>query len=196
MSGEGSSSGVSRKRRASTRSRGTAEAQQQPIDVVVREIRYRRPGIPHRQSTIVQDSPLLQFAVVSSKYTKLRGLIDVRLLKYHRIDWELVGRLGQRERIEQLLGDKFRLVLDCDAPQYLELVLEFHSTFEYRHDGGFEEQDVVSFSLGRTMRNMTLPEFAELGGFYYIPSRENAYGSRSERDGVEEFTDCGDRYLR
>ncbi|KAJ0800718.1 hypothetical protein HanPI659440_Chr03g0106811 [Helianthus annuus] len=111
MSGEGSSSGTSRKRRASTRSRGTAEAQQQPAEVVVRYIQYSGPGIPHGQSTILHDSPLLKFVIGSSEYAKLRVLIGVPLLQYRKIDWDLVGQLGQRERIEQLLGEKFRLVL-------------------------------------------------------------------------------------
>ncbi|KAJ0838335.1 hypothetical protein HanRHA438_Chr16g0787921 [Helianthus annuus] len=130
MSGEASSSGTRRKRRATSSSRGTAEAQQQPADVVVREIRYRGPGVPHGRSTVVRDSPLLQFAEGSSEWAKLQVLIGVQLLQYRRIDWELVGQLGQRERLEQLLGDKFRLGLDCDVPQYYELVLEFHSTSE------------------------------------------------------------------
>ncbi|KAJ0670729.1 hypothetical protein HanOQP8_Chr13g0477831 [Helianthus annuus] len=91
---------------------------------------------------------------------------DVQLLECRRIDWELVGRLGQVERMQELLGPKFRMVLDCDAPQYYELTLEFHSTFQYRYPGGFDEPDVVSFVLGKRILNMTLPQFAEATGFY------------------------------
>ncbi|KAJ0789713.1 hypothetical protein HanPI659440_Chr05g0206721 [Helianthus annuus] len=134
MSGEGSSSGTSRKRRASTRSQGAAEVQ--PTDVPLREIRYRGPGIPHGQGTVLRDSPLLQFADQTAEFSRYHVLRAVNLLEFRRIDWELVGRLGQVDRLQQLLGEKFRLVLDCDAPQYYELALEFHSTFLYRHVGG------------------------------------------------------------
>ncbi|KAM0064049.1 hypothetical protein Hdeb2414_s0003g00098111 [Helianthus debilis subsp. tardiflorus] len=56
------------------------------------------------------------------------------------------------------------MALDCDEPQYHQLTLEFHSTFQYRHRGGFDELDVVSFLLGKN--NMTLPQFAVGTGFY------------------------------
>ncbi|KAM0043829.1 hypothetical protein Hdeb2414_s0010g00345941 [Helianthus debilis subsp. tardiflorus] len=166
MSGEASSSETSRKRRMTTRSLGTAEAQQQPADVVIREIRYHGPGIPLGQSTLLLDSPLLQFSHGSSEWARLQVLMPMMLLEYRRIDCELVCQLGHRERLEQLLGNKFRLVLDCDAPQFYELALEFHSMFQYRHVGGFAEQDVVSFSLGKKVHNMTLPQFAVVTRFY------------------------------
>ncbi|KAJ0788567.1 hypothetical protein HanPI659440_Chr05g0193221 [Helianthus annuus] len=136
MSGEASSSGTERKRCASTRSQGTAEAQPQLADVPLREIQYRGPGIPHGQSTVLGDNPLLQFVEGTAGYSRYHAVRAVKLLEFRRIDWELVGRLGQVERLQQLLGAKFRLVLGCDTPQYYELALEFHSTFQYRHVGG------------------------------------------------------------
>ncbi|KAM0027871.1 hypothetical protein Hdeb2414_s0019g00545301 [Helianthus debilis subsp. tardiflorus] len=138
MLGEGSSSGTSRKRRLSTRSQDAAE--EQPAVLPLREIRYRGLGVPHGQSTVLRDSPLLQFASESAEYSRYRVLEAVKLLEFRRIDWELVGRLGQFDRLQQLLGEKFRLALDCDAPQYYELALEFHSTFRYRHVRGFSER--------------------------------------------------------
>ncbi|MFS8024473.1 hypothetical protein Hanom_Chr16g01463661 [Helianthus anomalus] len=51
-------------------------------------------------------------------------------------------------------------------PQYLELTMEFDSTFIYRHPGGFDEPDVVSFALGKQVFNMSLIQFAEATGFY------------------------------
>ncbi|KAJ0796752.1 hypothetical protein HanPI659440_Chr04g0165901 [Helianthus annuus] len=143
MSGEGSSSGTSRKRRASTRSQGAVE--EQPADVPLREIRYHGPRILDGQSTVLQDCPLSQFADQTAEFLRYHVLSAVKLLEFRRIvkllefrriDWELVGRLGQVDRLQQLLGEKFRLVLDCDAPQYYELALEFHSTFQYIHVGG------------------------------------------------------------
>ncbi|MFS7912608.1 hypothetical protein Hanom_Chr02g00131951 [Helianthus anomalus] len=124
MSGEGSSSGVKRKRRASARAQGAAE--EQPADSPLRVITYKGDGIPHGQSTVLWDSPLLQFDYLSDEYSRLDVIKTV-------------------ERLEQLLGPKFRMALDWDAPQYYELTLEFHSTFQYKHQGGFAEPDVTGF---------------------------------------------------
>ncbi|MFS7937439.1 hypothetical protein Hanom_Chr05g00427511 [Helianthus anomalus] len=155
MSGEGSASGaVGRKRGPQTCPRG--ETLPLPPDFGKRQIEYRSAGVPHGQSTRLKDSPLLQFALNSNEQARLAELITVDLLPYRRIDWDMVDRLGQRERIEQLLGEKFRLVLDCDAPQCKELMLEFHATFEYKQ-GSYEEKDAVSFSLGRKVYEMTIP---------------------------------------
>ncbi|KAF5778200.1 hypothetical protein HanXRQr2_Chr12g0544741 [Helianthus annuus] len=123
MSGEGSSSGVKRKRRG-TRAQGAAE--EQPAVAPLRKVSYRDDGTPHSQSTVLLDNPLLRFLFDTDK----------------RIDWDLVRQLGQVDRLEQLFGPKFRLALDCDEPQYHQLTLEFHSTFQYRHRGGFDEPDV------------------------------------------------------
>ncbi|KAJ0815270.1 hypothetical protein HanPSC8_Chr17g0795581 [Helianthus annuus] len=143
MSGEGSSLGVKCKRRG-TRAQG--DAQEQPADTLLREITYRDDGTPHGQSSRLVDSPLLRFTVGSAEYMKFDTIKKLKLLEFRRIDWDLVGQLGQVERLQELLGPKFRMALDCDAPQYYELTMEFHSTFYYRHPGGFDEPDVVSLS--------------------------------------------------
>ncbi|MFS7966202.1 hypothetical protein Hanom_Chr09g00771081 [Helianthus anomalus] len=78
MSGEGSSSSTGRKRRASTRSQGTAEAQQ-PTDMPLRMIQYHGPGVPHRQSTVLRDSPLLQFAEGTAEWSRFHVLGAVQL---------------------------------------------------------------------------------------------------------------------
>ncbi|MFS7934608.1 hypothetical protein Hanom_Chr05g00393561 [Helianthus anomalus] len=130
MSGEGSSTGTKRKRRGA---RAQGAAQEQPADAPLREVEYRDDGIPHGQSMVLEDSPLLRFKFGPTEYMKYDVIRDVQLLEFRRIDWELVGRLGQVERLQELLGPKFRMTLDCDAPQYYELALEFHSTFQYRH---------------------------------------------------------------
>ncbi|KAJ0629654.1 hypothetical protein HanIR_Chr00c07g0906271 [Helianthus annuus] len=163
MSGEGSSSGTKRKRRG-TRAQGAA--QEQPADTPLRLVTYRDDGTPHGQSARLWDSPLLWFKIGSAEYQRLDVIKKLKLLDFRRIDWDLVRQLGQVDRLEQLLGPKFRMALDCDAPQYYELALKFHSTFQYRHYGGFDEPDVVSFVLGKRIFNMTLPQFAEVTGLY------------------------------
>ncbi|KAJ0615484.1 hypothetical protein HanIR_Chr02g0074681 [Helianthus annuus] len=163
MSGEGSSSGVKRKRRGT---RAQPAAQEQSGVLVLREITYRDDGTPHGQSDKVGTSPLLRFTFNSAEYLKYDPIKKLSLLEFRRIDWDLVRQLGQVERLEQLLGTKFRMAVECDAPQYYQLTLEFHSTFYYRHPGGFDKADVVSFSLGKRIFNMTLLQFAEATGFY------------------------------
>ncbi|KAJ0678930.1 hypothetical protein HanOQP8_Chr12g0453521 [Helianthus annuus] len=105
MSGEGSSSGTKRKRRG-TRAQGAT--QKQPADTLLREVEYRDDGIPHGQSMRLEDSSLLRFKFGSAEYMKYDVIKDVQLLEFRRIDWELVGRLGQVERMQELLGPKFR----------------------------------------------------------------------------------------
>ncbi|KAF5800536.1 hypothetical protein HanXRQr2_Chr07g0317071 [Helianthus annuus] len=163
MSGEGTSSGTKRKRRTT---RSQTAASEQPGTPVLREIRYRDAGTPHGQSDRLVQSPLLRFEVGSYEFMKFEALKNVRLLESKRVDWELLRRLGQVERVQELLGDKFRWAVECEWPQYLELTMEFHSTFIYRHPGGFDQSDVVSFALGKQVYNMSLIQFAEATGLY------------------------------
>ncbi|KAI3742499.1 hypothetical protein L1987_60183 [Smallanthus sonchifolius] len=158
MSGEGSSSRSGRKRGPAAQPRGTIEQPPQPI-VYHRQVSYSGPGVAHGQSTRIRDSLLLQFELDSGEMQKLTTLITVDLLPYRRIDWSLLDRLGARARVEKLLGEKFRRVLDCDARQYKEITLEFHSTFDYKQ-GNFNEREAVFFSLGRRPYEMTIPQFA------------------------------------
>ncbi|KAM0070961.1 hypothetical protein Hdeb2414_s0001g00019401 [Helianthus debilis subsp. tardiflorus] len=113
MSGEGSSSGVKHKRRG-TRAQGAA--QEQPADTLLREITYRDDGTPHGQSSRLVDSPLLRFTVGFTEYMKFDTIKKLKLLGFRRIDWDLVGQLGQVERLQELLGPNFRMALDCDTP--------------------------------------------------------------------------------
>ncbi|KAM0014017.1 hypothetical protein Hdeb2414_s0039g00735311 [Helianthus debilis subsp. tardiflorus] len=152
---------------------GQGAAQEQPAATLLREITYRDDGIPRGQSDRLVDSPLLRFTFGSDEYLKFDAIKKLRLLEFRKIDWDLVGQLGQVERMQELLGPKFRMALDCDAPQYYELTLEFHSTCYYRHPGGFDEQDVVSFVLGKRIFNMSLPQFAEATGFYTVQEVES-----------------------
>ncbi|KAL8197905.1 hypothetical protein R6Q57_030096 [Mikania cordata] len=72
---------------------------------------------------------------------------------------------GQRERLESLLRQKWARVFACDWPKYKELTLEFHSTFMY-DDFVFDSVDAVSFSLGRRVYEMSIPQFAVSTSFY------------------------------
>ncbi|KAM0046346.1 hypothetical protein Hdeb2414_s0009g00315101 [Helianthus debilis subsp. tardiflorus] len=84
--------------------------------------------------------------------------------------------MGACERVEELLGPMLVEMVNCDWPQYDELVVEFYSTFHHR-EGSFFEGDTISFSLGRMLHVMFIPQFAIASGFYAF-----------EDTSTEEFT--------
>ncbi|KAI3821111.1 hypothetical protein L1987_08668 [Smallanthus sonchifolius] len=141
--GEGSSSRSGRKRKGPTpRPRGDAAEQDYNPNLGQRMIKYHtRERIPNCRVTRLREHPLLQFELGTQESRKLDTLIDTNLLQFRTIDWTLLDNIGQRDRIEALLGDKFRAALCCMAPQYEELTLEFHATF-------------------RQVFEMTMPQFA------------------------------------
>ena len=53
----------------------------------------------------------------------------------------------------------------CDTTQYTELTIEFHCTFRHK-EGAFSEANAVSFSLGRNLYEMTIPQFGVALGLY------------------------------
>ncbi|KAJ0716622.1 hypothetical protein HanPI659440_Chr13g0514751 [Helianthus annuus] len=179
MPGAGTSTRASRKRGTDTRPRGDSVGREiepvqqdepEPVRVVQqsdskRAIEYTGPGRPHGPRQRILDSPLLQFVQNSEEFRKLGALYTTELLPYRRIDWEMLDRLGARARVEQLLGPKFRKILDCDARQYKEITIEFHSTFDFKL-GSFNKKGAVFFALGRKSYEMTVPEFAVATQFY------------------------------
>ncbi|MFS7988850.1 hypothetical protein Hanom_Chr11g01039711 [Helianthus anomalus] len=105
MSGEGSSPGTSRKQSASTRSPGVAE--EPPVERPLREITYRGEGVPHGQSRILWDSPLLHFAYQTTEYLRFQVIRVVKLLDFRRIDWELASRgVAETDVVSFVLGKR------------------------------------------------------------------------------------------
>ncbi|KAJ0576462.1 hypothetical protein HanOQP8_Chr05g0181431 [Helianthus annuus] len=110
------------------------------------------------------------------------------------IDWDWLGQMGERPRVENLLAGKARDAVEYYLHQYEELVLEFHSTYRHKEDA-FAERDVVSFSSGRMVHEMTIRQFVVASRFYtaeevvtlefltglrgaYVSPRELSLGSR------------------
>ncbi|KAD5961049.1 hypothetical protein E3N88_12522 [Mikania micrantha] len=122
----------------------------------------RVPSIRPRR---IREHTLLSFDLGTFESQRLDRFISLELLHHRNIDWELLDQLGQRDRIERLLGPRWTTVLACDWPQYKELALEFHSTFMY-DDSEFDSMDAVSFALGRRVYEMSIPQFAVATGFY------------------------------
>ncbi|KAL8224280.1 hypothetical protein R6Q57_019755 [Mikania cordata] len=113
----------------------------------------------------LKDHTLLMFAMGTFESDRFDRFVSLELLHHGNISWELVDQLGQRDRLERLLGPKWVRVLACDWPRYKELTMEFHSTFMY-DDSEFDSLDAISFSLGRQVYEMTIPQFAVVSGFY------------------------------
>ncbi|MFS7978384.1 hypothetical protein Hanom_Chr10g00914891 [Helianthus anomalus] len=123
-----------------------------------RRIRYEGPEQKiYGRRSVRREHPLLKFQVNSNEWIKLQKIIKTDLLEHLTIDWEWLGQMGARERVEELLGPMLVEMVNCDGPQYDELVVEFHSTFHHR-EGSFFESDAVSFSLGRMLHVLSIPQ--------------------------------------
>ncbi|KAD3640814.1 hypothetical protein E3N88_30037 [Mikania micrantha] len=166
MSGASSSGAGGKRRRGPVpRPRGEPSSPVQP-QRDERTIRYlEAERIPAIKTRRLKDHTLLMFEMGTFESDMLDRFVSLELLHHRNINWELVDQLGQRDRLERLLGPKWRRVLACDWPQYKELTIEFHSTFMY-DDSEFESLDAISFSLGRRVYEMSIPQFAVVCGFY------------------------------
>jgi hypothetical protein len=108
---------------------------------------------------------LLQFEPGTTEADACAGLVDVGLLQPRTFDWDLIGQLGQQDRIGAMFGVHWRAALACTTQQYCELMTEFLSTFEHSL-GRFPDPTVISFSLGRRVCDNTIPEFSVATGLY------------------------------
>jgi hypothetical protein len=108
---------------------------------------------------VISEHTLLQFAEATSQAEACAGIIDMELLQPRTFDWECVDQIGQRDRLEAFLSLRWRAALAAPAQQYLELTIEFISTLEHTL-GDFSAPTAVSFSLGRRVYDMTIPQFA------------------------------------
>jgi len=163
--GESSAAGAKRRRGHVPRPRDTPDS---PIAAQrhERQIKYlENERVPVSRVRRLREHTLLRFELGSFEAERLDRFVSVNLLHHRSFDWTLLGVLGQRERVEQMLGPRWINVLSCDWPQYRELTVEFHSTFIH-HDDQYDEVDIVSFALGRQVFEMTIPQFAVATGFY------------------------------
>jgi hypothetical protein len=80
---------------------------------------------------VLSQHTLLQFEAGTPKAEVCARIIDIELLQPRTFDWDLVGRLGQQDRMETLLSERWRTALAVPAQQYREFTVEFLSTFEH-----------------------------------------------------------------
>ena len=168
MADEGSSRGTGIGSRGPIpRRRGTPDPERRVITgPPKRRIRYEGDERTiYSRVPLRKNHPLLQFQVNSKEWVKLQKIIQTGLFEHWTIDWDWLEQMGARERVEELLGPVLVEMVNCEWPQYDELVVEFHSTFQHK-EGSFFEDDAVSFSLGRVLHEFTIPQFAIISGFF------------------------------
>ncbi|KAI3810726.1 hypothetical protein L1987_20348 [Smallanthus sonchifolius] len=105
-------------------------------------------------------------------------MVSAPLHASRTIDWPLMGQLGVRERLQQLLPPHWRQLLDVPREQYVELPLEFFSTYRL-HRGDLTAATVVEFSLGGVLHHMSISQFASRIGLYN--EAETGSGARAAR---------------
>ncbi|KAI3824834.1 hypothetical protein L1987_06305 [Smallanthus sonchifolius] len=65
----------------------------------------------------------------------LDRFVDMEPYQHCGIDWGLMEELGQLQRLQEYIDARWTAALACDAIQYRELTVEFHSTFWGRRGG-------------------------------------------------------------
>ncbi|KAI3821865.1 hypothetical protein L1987_09440 [Smallanthus sonchifolius] len=108
---------------------------------------------------------LLRFNLMTEEAVRIDRFMDMELYQHRGFEWGLVEELGQLQRLQELIDARWTTALACDAAQYLELTVEFHTTFRYVI-GQFEEPAAVSFALGRHVFEMSMPQFVVATGWY------------------------------
>jgi hypothetical protein len=114
---------------------------------------------------VLAEHTLLQFEAGTPEAEVCARILDMELLQSRTFDWEVMDQLGERARLEGLLSERWRAALAAPAQQYLELTVEFISTLQHTL-GDFSAPTVVSFSLGRRIYDMSIPQFAVATGLY------------------------------
>ncbi|KAL8262392.1 hypothetical protein R6Q59_023741 [Mikania micrantha] len=116
-------SGAESSRVASKRRRGPAKRPMGEPDSSVqvqrdeRTIRYLDvERVPTTRTRRLRDHTLLCFELGTFESDRIDRFISLELLHHRNISWDLIDQLGQRERLERLLGHKWARVLACDWP--------------------------------------------------------------------------------
>ncbi|KAJ0706351.1 hypothetical protein HanLR1_Chr09g0306001 [Helianthus annuus] len=159
-------------------------------DPRLRKIIYRTTTerIPMCRVDNKANHAILQFAINTNEWKKYDKLKDTDMLQHKTIDWGWLDEIGSRQEVLDLLGPRLRMVLDCALDKYVELVLEFHSTWKHK-EGKFADDKAVSFSLGRKVFEMSMARFAVATGFYteeevkqpgFVTSLRGAYSTDRE----------------
>ncbi|KAI3814232.1 hypothetical protein L1987_18981 [Smallanthus sonchifolius] len=106
-----------------------------------------QPDAPLQPPPPLHPHQLLSFAPGTPEHDRLTRMVSVALHASRTIDWSLMGQLGVREWMQQLLPPHWRQLLVLPREQYVELTLEFFSAFRI-HRSDLPAATSVEFSLG------------------------------------------------
>ncbi|KAJ0454388.1 hypothetical protein HanIR_Chr15g0739491 [Helianthus annuus] len=159
MSDEGASSAGGKRKRKATK-------KNQPVQYRMPEERPEpnAVAVPLDQREL-RTHTLLQFMLGTDEYERCEKFLEMELFQHRTVNWGMIDAMGQRERLEGLLGQRWLEAIRCAEPQYAELTVEFHSTFKYSPEW-FMQPYTVQFMLGRQPFRMSVPQFAEAIGLY------------------------------
>ncbi|KAM0019507.1 hypothetical protein Hdeb2414_s0025g00656671 [Helianthus debilis subsp. tardiflorus] len=168
-----SRAGRARKRAAGQTAPGQDPVVETPIiqiaenDPSLRKIEYSTSDnfIPDQLMNRAVNHPILKFEEDTYEWEKFNKFKGMSLLQHRIINWEWLGEIGAEQEVRELLGERLIDAMHCIEPQYVELVLEFHSTW-YHKEGKFEQGNALSFSFGRKVYEMNVPRFAIISGLY------------------------------
>ncbi|KAI3815487.1 hypothetical protein L1987_15156 [Smallanthus sonchifolius] len=126
----------------------------------------------HARSQIAgnRDHPYLEFDMNEHEY---EARLDVlwprrgRILDAHRFEPAAIDAIGQRDRWNDLVTAPWRRVFRLHAIQYIELMMEFFSTYQFDYPcADLELPETVRFRLGGEWRVMSVARFGRLLGLY------------------------------
>ncbi|MFS7917539.1 hypothetical protein Hanom_Chr03g00190231 [Helianthus anomalus] len=69
------------------------------------------------------------------------------LFQHKTVNWATIDKMIRGGNLESLLGPRWLEVIRCAEPQYSEITVEFHSTFQYSLTW-FVQPYTVRFVLG------------------------------------------------
>ncbi|MFS7896804.1 hypothetical protein Hanom_Chr00s005851g01730981 [Helianthus anomalus] len=168
-----SRAGRARKRGAGQTAPGQDPVVETPIvqiaadDPNLRKIEYSSSDnfIPDQLMSRVVYHPVLKFEEDTYEWDRFKKFQKMGLFQHRIINWEWLAEIGAEREVRELLGEQLIYAMNCIEPQYVELCLEFHSTW-YHKEGKFEQGNALSFSFGRKVYEMNVPRFAIISGLY------------------------------
>ncbi|KAL8252268.1 hypothetical protein R6Q59_035961 [Mikania micrantha] len=130
-----------------------------------REIQYSSPEIlpiDGDEPVPIDDRRLREHTVLqlereTDEVARCDRFVTMEHYHHHTFDRELLEQLGRLDEFDAIVTDEWGSVIDCIWPRYLELTVEFHSTFR-QTSGSFNDPTAISFALGR--HAMSIPQFA------------------------------------
>ncbi|KAI3732773.1 hypothetical protein L1987_63981 [Smallanthus sonchifolius] len=134
-----------------------------------------------------RNHPYLEFDLNEHEY---EARLDVlwprrgRILAARRLEPSAIDAIGQRHRWNDLVTAPWHHLFRLHAIQYVELVMEFFSTYEFDYPcADLKQPETIRFRLGGEWRVMSVARFGRLLGLY---TRQELH-TEIFTDGITEF---------